>query len=357
MKILQTISMWTGKNKRYAHHFYVCIPRGKLGFCSFTLPKLVNAALNSSVSLKVIAASNCIAENFGHNLKKKMQNQNWIQVSQYPQSVSQMTPRQNSWYLSRSIGVCAVLGLMFGFQFLCSGIAMTAIMGGSFVLMIIIGFQPPPKQSWLYLQLRKSSYPMTVDVATYGKRFTNHRPPTFQNIQFQSMILMGSGIFCCVKSYQARKEALLTTQTTYNMVQAQGPQKWLLFEKNEETLSLLSSLLDSVKNSFDRKEKDTFAALMEEVMKYPESLESLCEDFEKELGVIAHLWSMYIDMMLIHAERSGLWQQHLQEVQNMLHYTMAFGHSKYMSCLPIYLSDIQKLPETAPAVHEKFAEL
>ncbi|KAG1650760.1 Peroxidasin [Nymphon striatum] len=48
------------------------------------------------------------------------------------------------------------------------------------------GFQPPPQQSWLYLQLRKSSYPMTVDVATYGKRFTNHRPPTFQNIQFQT---------------------------------------------------------------------------------------------------------------------------------------------------------------------------
>ncbi|KAG1692623.1 Ankyrin repeat domain-containing protein 50 [Nymphon striatum] len=46
-------------------------------------------------------------------------------------------------------------------------------------------FQPPSQQSWLYLQLRKSSYPMTVDVATYGKRFTNHRPPTFQNIQFQ----------------------------------------------------------------------------------------------------------------------------------------------------------------------------
>ncbi|KAG1699342.1 hypothetical protein GQR58_005587 [Nymphon striatum] len=31
-----------------------------------------------------------------------------------------------------------------------------------------IRFQPPPQQSWLYLQLRKSSYPMTVDVATYG---------------------------------------------------------------------------------------------------------------------------------------------------------------------------------------------
>ncbi|KAG1683581.1 Cytochrome c oxidase subunit 4 isoform 2, mitochondrial [Nymphon striatum] len=53
------------------------------------------------------------------------------------------------------------------------------------VFMDKFGFQPPSQQSWLYLQLRKSSYPMTVDVATYGKRFTNHRPPTFQNIQFQ----------------------------------------------------------------------------------------------------------------------------------------------------------------------------
>ncbi|KAG1651104.1 5'-nucleotidase domain-containing protein 3 [Nymphon striatum] len=52
-----------------------------------------------------------------------------------------------------------------------------------------VRFQPPSQQSWLYLQLRKSSYPMTVDVATYGKRFTNHRPPTFQNIQFQKNYL------------------------------------------------------------------------------------------------------------------------------------------------------------------------
>ncbi|KAG1670706.1 RIMS-binding protein 2 [Nymphon striatum] len=56
------------------------------------------------------------------------------------------------------------------------------------------GFQPPPQQSWLYLQLRKSSYPMTVDVATYGKRFTNHRPPTFQNIQFQSWFPTENGV-------------------------------------------------------------------------------------------------------------------------------------------------------------------
>ncbi|KAG1698140.1 Importin-9 [Nymphon striatum] len=116
----------------------------------------------------------------------------------------------------------------------------------------------------------------------------------------------------------------------------------------------------SVRTAFDRKEKGESAALIEEVMKYLESLESLWGDFESGLGVTARLWSMYIDMMLIlrryiHADRAGLWQQHLQEVRNMLPYTIASGHSKYMSCLPFYLNEMQKLPETAPKVHEEFA--
>ncbi|KAG1695930.1 Glycine receptor subunit alpha-2 [Nymphon striatum] len=122
----------------------------------------------------------------------------------------------------------------------------------------------------------------------------------------------------------------------------------------------LAILLTFVRTAFDRKEKGESAALMEEVMKCFESLESLWGDFESGLGVTARLWSMYIDMILIlrryiHAERAGLWQQHLQEVRNMLPYTIASGHSKYMSCLPIYLNEMQKLPETAPEVHEEFA--
>ncbi|KAG1673796.1 hypothetical protein GQR58_015406 [Nymphon striatum] len=39
----------------------------------------------------------------------------------------------------------------------------------------------------------------------------------------------------------------------------------------------------------------------------------------------------------------------------MLPCTIVFGHSKYISCLPIYLNEMQKLPETAPEVHEEFA--
>ncbi|KAG1680227.1 putative RNA polymerase II subunit B1 CTD phosphatase rpap2 [Nymphon striatum] len=141
---------------------------------------------------------------------------------------------------------------------------------------------------------------------------------------------------------------------------------------DEQRQNLISYLVDdniseeeidkyiNVRTAFDRKEKGESAALMEEVMKCLESLESLWGDFESGLGVTARLWSMYIDMMLIlrryiHAERAGLWQQHLQEVRNMLPYTIASGHSKYMSCLPIYLNEMQKLPETAPEVHEEFA--
>ena len=56
----------------------------------------------------------------------------------------------------------------------------------------------------------------------------------------------------------------------------------------------------------------------------------------------------------IHAERVGLWQQHLQEVENMLPYTVSSGHGKYMSCLPIYLNDMRSLLVSAPEVHCKF---
>ncbi|KAG1649643.1 Solute carrier family 23 member 2 [Nymphon striatum] len=136
----------------------------------------------------------------------------------------------------------------------------------------------------------------------------------------------------------------------------------LLYETRFNAIgpSMRSPEVKSVRTAFDRKEKGESAALMEEVMKCLESLESLWGDFESGLGVTARLWSMYIDMMLIlrryiHAERAGLWQQHLQEVRNMLPYTIASGHSKYMSCLPIYLNEMQKLPETPPEVHEEFA--
>jgi hypothetical protein len=89
------------------------------------------------------------------------------------------------------------------------------------------------------------------------------------------------------------------------------------------------------------------------------SLLIVWEEFENSLGKTAKLWGMYIDMVVIfkryvNSERAGLWEQHLNEARNMMPYTVSSGHSKYMSCLPIYLNEMNNLPDTAPEVHKEF---
>ena len=61
------------------------------------------------------------------------------------------------------------------------------------------------------------------------------------------------------------------------------------------------------------------------------------------------LWLMYMDMVMImkrhiHAERAGLWEEHLAELENMLIYLIAAGRCKYVSCLPHYLEGMIGLP-------------
>ena len=56
----------------------------------------------------------------------------------------------------------------------------------------------------------------------------------------------------------------------------------------------------------------------------------------------AQLWLMYMDVVMIlkrciHAERAGLWEEYLAELENMLLYLVAAGRCKYVSCLPHYL--------------------
>ena len=68
---------------------------------------------------------------------------------------------------------------------------------------------------------------------------------------------------------------------------------------------------------------------------------------------------MYMDMVqilkrYIHAVRAGIWEEHLNETQNMLPYLDSAGHHKYVSCVPHYLDAMKKLPET---VHDIDKEL
>ena len=67
---------------------------------------------------------------------------------------------------------------------------------------------------------------------------------------------------------------------------------------------------------------------------------------------ITQLWLMYMDMVMIlkrciHAERAGLWEEHLAELENMLLYLVAAGRCKYVSCLPHYLEAMIGLPTLA----------
>ncbi len=49
-----------------------------------------------------------------------------------------------------------------------------------------------------------------------------------------------------------------------------------------------------------------------------------------------------------------LWEQHLTEVGNLLSFMVSPHHTRYMSCIPIYLRDMRALSTEHPEVHEKF---
>ena len=73
----------------------------------------------------------------------------------------------------------------------------------------------------------------------------------------------------------------------------------------------------------------------------------------------AQLWLMYMDMVMIlkrciHAERVGLWEEHLAELENMLLYLVAAGRCKCVSCLPHYLEAMIGLPTLALDILKAF---
>ena len=71
------------------------------------------------------------------------------------------------------------------------------------------------------------------------------------------------------------------------------------------------------------------------------------------------LWLMYMDMVMIlkryiHAERAGLWDEYLAELDNKLLYLVSAGRCKYVSCLPHYLEAMVGLPTLALNILKAF---
>ena len=89
------------------------------------------------------------------------------------------------------------------------------------------------------------------------------------------------------------------------------------------------------------------------------SLTTVWNHFKDSMTVTGKYWCMYIDMVCIlkeyiHAERVGDWMEHLNSVRKMLPYTVSAKHTKYMVCLPLYLKDMEELPQKHPETHESF---
>ena len=82
-------------------------------------------------------------------------------------------------------------------------------------------------------------------------------------------------------------------------------------------------------------------------------------EFQKtfEGHATAMFWLNFLEMSdLLHRfvdhQREGNWMGHLRESALMLPFLTAAGHYKYgQQSLPLYLSEMKKLPETAPNVH------
>ena len=134
-------------------------------------------------------------------------------------------------------------------------------------------------------------------------------------------------------------------------------EKWISFKNECDTLSNLPPLLEALGGACQA-EDSTIETKVGNVIAELFCIEDLWKDFKKNLGTTAQLWIMYIEMVLIlkryiTAERSGDWEGHLRETENMLPYTVSSGHTKYMSCLPIYLDEMNKLPEYFPELYEE----
>ena len=131
---------------------------------------------------------------------------------------------------------------------------------------------------------------------------------------------------------------------------------WASFEcycTNEGQIESTNNLNDHIAELSEAQadhNTDKARELINNVKEQLTTLQVLWDNFTDQAGLTAKFWMMYIDMCQIikryvHAERSGNWHQHLQEVQNMMPYIVSTGHSKYAVCLPIYLKAMRDLPK------------
>jgi len=131
--------------------------------------------------------------------------------------------------------------------------------------------------------------------------------------------------------------------------------------------SLIDSEIDEIsqKNLNCRENVTVGETLNEEfqdVCKLMQKPQTLFQSFKAEGDLKSNLfafWNSYISRVkilldFIRSERTGNWLAHLSATAAMLPYFFAMDRPNYSKWIPIYLTDMRKLPDTHPKVHEEF---
>lgn len=127
------------------------------------------------------------------------------------------------------------------------------------------------------------------------------------------------------------------------------------------SVDIQTTLTNLLKNQGD---KTILQLEIEKARPHIQLLEEQLDTFEQSLdeSPTAVFWLTFIQMTdilqrFIIYQREGNWNGHLDESANMLPYLAAAGHYKYgQQSLPLYLSEMKKLPQTAPEVHKSFLD-
>lgn len=117
--------------------------------------------------------------------------------------------------------------------------------------------------------------------------------------------------------------------------------RWLVDEEKDlEYMCVLSNNVQLLLDALSEEDVEKATSVCADATDQLKKLSYLMAEFdEARTSPTTKLWLMYMDMGMIlrrfiHAERAGLCEEHLAEVEKMLPYLVAAGHYKYGSCLP-----------------------
>jgi hypothetical protein len=125
-----------------------------------------------------------------------------------------------------------------------------------------------------------------------------------------------------------------------------------------QELQHLKTLKDSVSQKQREQSKQHLDAFMHSSSRIMEDFKLFTTEQSHQSETFA-FWDIFVQMVallkdLIRADREGNWELHLHSLQRLLPLFAACDRTNYLRWCSLYLEDMRRLPETAPAVHQSF---